>query len=174
MVLKYISLLFLLIAPLFSMHYNPTILEIEAKLFPKMIIMSEDLNKTKESLEIYIVAKDIDFFQAEKFKELILHNYPKRLMGKKLKVSLHTFEPFTTLPDALIILAHTDEELKEIAKWANERKIISLSYSPLSMDQGVVASLYIGKSTKPYLNKEVIKKYHLKFNPYLLKLSKFR
>jgi hypothetical protein len=174
MIQKILSLLIILSVQLFASQYNSIILELEAKLFPKMILLSEDLDKNATALNIYIIAKEIDTHSAEQFKKLIKSNYPDKILGKKVEVSVKKFKHFKDLPNALIVLRHNEEELSKIALWANKNKIISLAYDPSYMQYGILASIYIGKTTKPYLNKTAIQKYGFVFNPYLLELSKFK
>jgi len=170
---KLFFLFLLFVANLSALEYDETILELEAKLFPKMILLSDGIKKESDTLSIYIIAQEVDNKSAEYFKTLILSNYPKKISGKKIEVSIKEFVAFKTKPDAIIVLDYDGEKLTEIANWANTHKVISLAYDPYYMSYGLLASLYIGKATKPYLNSAVIKKYDFSFNPYLLKLSKF-
>jgi len=171
---KILALLIVLSLQLFASQYNSIILELEAKLFPKMILLSEDLDKNTTSLNIYIIAKEIDIHTAEQFKKLIESNYPDKISGKKVQVSVKKFKHFKDLPNAIIVLRHSEEQLSKIALWANNNKVLSLAYDPSYMQYGILASIYIGRTTKPYLNKTAIQKYGFVFNPYLLKLSKFK
>jgi hypothetical protein len=75
--------------------------------------------------------------------------------------------------DALLVLSHEPKELEIIALWANNNKIVTFAYEPGSLEYGLIASIYIGKTTKPYLNNHMIKKYGFIFDSYLLQLSKF-
>jgi len=174
MIKRVLSLLIILSLPLFAVHYNSTVLELEAKLFPKMILLSEEIDKESQYLEIYIIAKEIDTRSAQDMKKSIKSNYPDKIMGKEIVVSIKQFKDFAAIPDAIIVLHHDKKELTKIALWANENRVISLAYDPSYMKHGILASIYVGKSTKPYLNAKIIQKYGFIFNPYLLKLSKFR
>ena len=94
---------------------------------------------------------------------------------KKIIVSISEFnDPNINFPDAVIVLSHEDKELQKIASWANKNTIVSFAYDPSYLNYNLLASIYIGKSTKPYLNRKIIKKYNFIFDPYLLQLSKFK
>ena len=173
MIKKLFLLCLLFISNLSALEYDATILELEAKLFPKMILLSDTLHKKNGTLSIYIITQEIDIKSAEYFQDLILTNYPKKISGKKIEVSIKEFTKFKKNPDAIIVLDHSEERLTKIALWANSNKIISLAYDPYYMSYGLLASLYIGKTIKPYINSTTMKKYNFSFNPYLLKLSKF-
>lgn len=158
---------------LFGAHYNTTIIELEAKLFPKMLVLSTDQSINASKIELVILAKEEDEHYSEFFVEKIKESYAQKIMNKELLVSTTTFEKLQGEPDGIIVLYHSDRELKHIAKWANERKIPTFAYDPAHLAFGIFASLYIGAQTKPYLNKEIIKKYCFKINPHLIMLSKF-
>ena len=174
MIKRVFSFLFLVSLQLFASQYNSTVLELEAKLYPKIILMNQDIDKNSQQLKIYIISEKIDFNRAQELQRAIYSFYPDTIMGKKIIIKIKEFQEVYKKPDALIVLYHPQEELQKIAQWANNKKIISLAYDPSYMDKGILASLYIGKSTKPYLNKKMIKKYNFIFNPYLLELSKFK
>jgi hypothetical protein len=174
MIRVFLSFLLLSALPLFATQYNSTVLELEAKLFPKIILLNDNIDKKVKNLQIFIISKKIDFDTAYELQKSIEFYYPDTLMGKKIFIHVQEFEKFTILPDALIVLYHENKILQEIALWANTHKVVTLGYDPYYMDYGILGSLYIGKNTKPYLNKKVIQKYNFTFNPYLLELSKFR
>ena len=174
MIKRVLSLFLILSLQLSAIEYKPTLLELEAKIFPKMILLNSKLDKTSETLTIYIIIKEWDIYTAQELQNNIENYYPKKIAGKKIVVSIEQFKDFKKTPDAIILLKHTKEELTQIANWANKKGIVSLAYDPSYMEYGILASLYIGKSTKPYLNKKIIQKYGFEFNPQLLKLSKFK
>jgi len=174
MIQKLLLLLLLLQMEILASHYNSTILELEAKLFPKMLFLSDNLKKEASRVHICIVSKERELHNAENFKKAIEHNYRNGIMGKSIFVSIATLETIRNYPDAVIILYHSEKELRRVANWANNNKVLSFSYEPSYLEFGVLASIYIGVSTKPYLNKTVIKRFKFGFNPYLLELSKFR
>jgi hypothetical protein len=174
MIKKLLVSLLLVQLQVFANHYKSTIIELEAKLFPKMLMLSEDIKKDSQYLHIYIIAQEKDMNRAKEFKTAIESNYKEKLMNKTVKVYIQEFHSIENYPDGIIVLHHSQEELLRISNWANANKIVSFSYEPSYLDFGILGSLYIGASTKPYLNKKVIKKYKFNFNPYLLELSKFK
>ena len=173
MIQKLLLLYFLVVSSLSALEYDATILELEAKIFPKMLLFSDSLDKKSQKLSIYIIAQEIDVKNAEYLQDLIHTYYPEKISGKKIEVSIKEFQEFSKKPDAIIVLDCDEERLHKIANWANKNGVISLAYDPYYMSYGILASLYIGKSVKPYLNSVTMKKYNFSFNPYLLKLSKF-
>jgi len=167
------ALFLLLQLQLLGAHYNSTIIELEAKLFPKMLMLSSDIRKNAKQFEIVILAKEEEERYAALFVENIKQSYAEKIMGKKLLVRSVTFKKLEGEPDGIIVLYHSDKELQAIANWANKRKIPSFAYDPAHLEFGILGSLYIGAQAKPYLNKETIKKYDFKINTHLLVLCKF-
>ena len=172
-------LLFFLVGftSLFGYQYNSVILDIEAKIFPKIALMEKSVqNSPSKSLHIIIVYKKINAKVAKKFQSKIEMTYKAPLLGKKIVVDvvlMRRYHKLQMLPDVIIVLSYPPKEMKDIAKWANENKIVSFVYEPKDLQYGFLGSVYIGLSVKPYLNKETIKESGFVFTPYLLQLSKF-
>jgi hypothetical protein len=156
-------------------EYDATVMNIEAKLFPKIAILEENIaNNPSPYLSIIIVYKEPDYDAAQNFKQKIESTYPDKIRKKKVIVGLAQFESLNIANmDALLVLSHEPDELEMIALWANKNKIVTFAYEPAFLEYGFVASIYIGKTTKPYLNSQTIKKYNFVFDSYLLQLSKF-
>ena len=176
--LKKFFLLYLIsIISLFGYEYDPLIMDIEAKLFPKIALMEKNIqNKTDTSLDIVIIAKEVDISYAKLFQKKITKRYPSALLGRKIIPSVILFSKYkklTKLPDVIIVLAYRPKEMQSISKWANQHKIVSFVYDPKDLQYGFLGSVFIGLSVKPYLNKSIIKEYGFEFEPYLLQLSKF-
>ena len=175
MIQRVLTLLLILSAQIFAYSYDDTIIQIEAKLFPKIILLEENMQDSKKSeIKIVILSSKLDENVASRFKSAIEKNYPNRLAGKKILVSVKTFsQAKKDTSDALIILKHSEDELTQIALWANKNHIISFAYDPYYLEYGVLASIYIGKTTKPFLNSTIMKEYNFNFNAFLLQLCKF-
>ena len=174
--IKRVGLLFLLLSTLlFAKQYDSRVITIEAKLFPKIALLEQHIKQNPSALlSITILAKEIDFDVAEDFKTKIKASYPEMIGGKKVVVNISRFKPLTKEhQDAVIVLSHEPKELEEIVLWANKNKILSFAYDPYYLKYGIVSSIYIGKSTKPYLNRKTIQEYSFTFDPYLLQVSKF-
>jgi hypothetical protein len=172
---RFFVLFLVLSALLGATEYDDTVMNIEAKLFPKIALLEERIaNKASPNLTITIIYTESDYDVAQNFKQKIESCYPNKLRDKKLVVSLAQFgHTHITDTDALLVLSHEPQELEKIALWANKNKIVTFAYEPAFLEYGLTASIYIGKATKPYLNNTIIKKYGFIFDPYLLQLSKF-
>ncbi len=176
MIQRVFALLLILSLQLFAKQYNTNIINIEAKLFVKIALLEEGIRSSDSPiLSIYILAKKIDENAAKKFQSAIEADYPNVLLNKRVTVQIVQFNTaMQQKPDAVIVLQHKKKELQEIAAWANKNKIVSFAYDPAYLKNGLLVSLYLGKTTKPYLNKKVIQEYGFVFNSYLMQLSKFK
>jgi hypothetical protein len=175
MILKVLSLMILWCNQLFGYYYDDKIIDIEAKLFPKIAMLEKTTqNKKSDTIQIYIVHNEIDRDTAIKFKEAIERFYPNKLVDKKISIALITQQQLTSSTNGVfIVLYHATPILETIANWANENHQISFVYDPLEIEYGFLGSIYIGKETQPYLNRQTIQKYNFNFDTYLLGVSKF-
>lgn len=174
--IKKVLFLLLLSSQLFSKQYDINIIHIEAKLFPKIALFETHIHKSDApDLNIYIFTQDIDLNMARSFKSNIETNYPTRVLYKKIVVHIvSSTQEITKTPAAIIFLQHSKKELQRVAAWANKNHILTFAYDPVDLHSGLLASIHIGKTVKPYLNKQIIKEYGFMFNPYLMQLSKFK
>ncbi len=177
--MKKILFIFLItVASLFSYEYDDTIMSIEAKLFPKIALMEQHIRqKPKSSLDIFILYKEIDEDVAKKFAAKIKQRYREALLGKKICVDrllLTEIDKVQKIPDVIIVLSYDAKEMRSVAAWSNKNGVVSFVYEPKDLEYGFVGSVYIGKTVKPYLNKQTIKEHGFVFTPYLLQLSKFK
>ena len=174
---RILTLLLLFAALLPAKQYDTNVMAIQAKLFPKIALLEQHVkNRTEQTLKIAVIAVDTDYKAARQFKGIIENTYPDGILGRKLHVFVTNFIPGFIAdcpPDAVIVLSHRTETLREIAAWANERQIVSFAYDPYHLREGFLVSIFFGKSAQPYLNRDAIKQYHFRFDHYLLKLSKF-
>jgi len=172
---KIFHVLSLLSVQLLASHYSNTIIDIESKLFPKIALLEKQIKEDKSKyITIFILSNETDYYIAQEFKEKLLFYYPNKISGKQLTVFIGTLNKIRSKkPDAIIVLNHTPNKLKKIALWANTHKILSFSYDTYALEYGIVASIHIGRSIKPYFNSNSIKKYGFIFDSYLLNLSKF-
>ncbi|MBA3027182.1 MAG: hypothetical protein FP820_12395 [Sulfurimonas sp.] len=175
MIQRLFLLLLVLSVLLRAKEYNDTVMDIEAKLFPKIALLEERIaNNPSPYLTIAIIYTEPDYNVAQNFKQKIESCYPNKLRDKKVLVTLAQFGLSHIVDtDALLVLSHEPRELEIIALWANKNKIVTFAYEPAFLEYGLTASIYIGKATKPYLNNSIIKKHGFVFDPYLLQLSKF-
>lgn len=175
MIRRIIALLLLTSLQLFAQEYDDTLLSIEAKLFPKIAMLEKHIKEKESStLSFVIVAEEVDISTAEVLKSKILKNYPDKILNKKIHIEIKKPRDILEMNiDAIIVLHHSSKTLKEIALWANRHNILTFSYDPYDLQYGIAASIYLGKSTKPYINTTSINKYNFIFDPYLLGVSKF-
>ncbi len=174
MIIRTLLLFFIALTLVWAKEYDTTVMAIQAKLFPKIALLEQQIKSSDAgTLSITILAIDSDYRAALRYKKQIETTYPKGLRGRAIVVSIAKFNAGLDAPDAIIVLSHRPEVLKEIASWANANRIVSFTYEPYQLRDGFLASIYFGKSAKPYLNRDVMQRSGFVFDPYLLDLSKF-
>lgn len=175
MIQRLLTLFFLASLQVFAAQYDNTILDIEAKLFPKIAVLEKGVQEdTSPHLKLVILSQEMDLNIAESLKKKIRGSYPDTLAGKKIEISIKTDPSKISIQThAIITLYQSKKTLIQLSAWANTHKILSFSYDPADLEYGILASIHIGLSTKPYLNDTVIRENNFIFNSYLLQLSKF-
>ncbi|WP_200763664.1 hypothetical protein [Nitrosophilus alvini] len=142
-------------------YYNDTVVEIEAKVYPKIIFFDKDYEKklVNKTVILAILYEKKDLYIARKMKKFIEKNYGKRILEYPLKVKMYEYRIFTVdIPaTAVIFLSGPKKELIRAAKIAKLKKILSFVYDPLYLKYGAMISLNIGRDIKPLLNACAVK-----------------
>lgn len=155
--------------------YEHQMLQIHAKIAPRLILMSEFSKVEKpQDITIVIVYESGDENAATLLKRYLKESYPKGLNNQHLKIIKTKYSDFTTAPKhALLFLFDTDERVvKKILEYAKNNKLITMSYRDEYLDYGVHVSLHVGRSLKPYLNIHAAKENGMVFANTLITISK--
>jgi len=159
---------------LFAYTYEHQILQIHAKIAPRIILMSKSNTQISEDIKIIIVYEKGDEDSAEIFKSFIQSNYPKGLNNRLLKIEKISYDSFIDAPkDSLVFLFDGEDfHIQKILSFAKKNSLLTMSYRNNYLDDGVLVSLYVGKSLKPYLNIQAAKESGIIFQNNLIAISK--
>ena len=162
----------LLFAPLYASEYKTNILDIYAKIVPRLLFMSSTKKYLKEDIPLCIIRDKIDANSADLLIELLQKNYPKGILDMPLHVKVTDFTSYVTCRDsALIFLFNsTQENIAHVVTFA--KKQIVVSYSEKVLDQGADISLFIGRKLKPYINVKHLNAKGINIEHTLLRVSK--
>lgn len=156
--------------------YDPLLLRAQASIFPKIILLDQDLNKKSpnEEIVISIVSTSLDLRAAQQLQKLIKDKYGNSLGDKRLAVDVTTFEHFNqiSLATAYIILQGSEPLIEKIVSHASSHERIVFSYSYSDFVYKSLISLHVKEKTYVYLNKSAIKLYGIKFLPVFYKITK--
>ncbi len=172
------KILLFLIGLTVSVHaytYNTQLMQVYAKIAPRLVLMTQSkADEPDKAITISIVYEQGDKASAEQLRDAMLQNYPDGLKERELDIVLTPYARSLTLSKStLLFLLDTDEKvLKPTLKFAAQHNIPTMSYSNRFLQEGVILSLHLGKTVRPYLNLEAAKKNHIGIDNLLIQISK--
>jgi len=171
------KLLLLIFIPFFlwGTTYDSTLLQIGAKLFPKVILMEKGTTDRIQSVvNLVIVTIPANKEAAQRLSGMIERQYGGILSNHSLNVSVVSPKEALSLKNVhgFILLMDADESiLPTLLEHAHQNKILTFSFDSDIMKKGSAVSLYIGRSVKPYINLTTLKQVPFTFEYGFLKLS---
>jgi len=171
------KLLLLIFIPFFlwGTTYDSTLLQIGAKLFPKVILMEKGTTDRIQSVvNLVIVTVPANKEAAQRLSGMIERQYGGILSNHSLDVSVVSPKEALSLKNVhgFILLMDADESiLPTLLEHAHQNKILTFSFDSDIMKKGSAVSLYIGRSVKPYINLTTLKQVPFTFEYGFLKLS---
>ncbi|MCK5001469.1 MAG: hypothetical protein KAS57_00485 [Gammaproteobacteria bacterium] len=157
-------------------RYDPLLLRAQATIFPKIILLDQDLEKKTPGNEVIItiVSTIHDSHAANKLKQFVEDKYSSSLGNKKLIVNVSTFDEFEqeSLASAYIVLNGSELSVGKIVSYASSHERIVFSYSYSEFIYDVLISLHVKEKTYVYLNKSAMQLYGIRFMPVFYKITK--
>lgn len=155
--------------------YDATLLQIGAKIFPKVTLMEKGTNeRIHSSVNFLIVAPSSNKIAAHELSDMIDRQYGGMLSTHPISISIVSPKEALEIKNVhcLILLMESDDPmLSPLIEYAERGKILTFSFDPSLLQKGVAISLYIGRSVKPYINLATLKKVPFVFEYGFLKLS---
>lgn len=160
---------------LWGTTYDPTLLQIGAKIFPKVVLMEKGTNERIQStINLVIVSAPSNKEAAQRLSEMIERQYSGTLSNHPLALTIVSPKEALEIKNAhgfILLMEPDDDMLSRLLEYANNRKILTFSIDPSLLQKGVAVSLYIGRSVKPYINLTTLKQVPFTFEYGFLKLS---
>ena len=157
-------------------RYDPLLLRAQASIFPKIILLDQDLETkiTGNEVVITIISTTHELNTANKLKMLILDKYGGGLGGYKLSVNTVFFDDVdkSELAAAYIVLQGPELLIEKVVSHASSHKRIVFSYSYADFIYNTTISLYVREKTYIYFNKPAINLYGINFLPVFYKITK--
>ncbi|MDD5716564.1 MAG: hypothetical protein PHW64_02080 [Sulfuricurvum sp.] len=173
--MKKIILSALLPVLLWGTTYDSTLLQIGAKVFPKIALMEKGTKeRIQKTVHIVIVTVPSNRQTAQQLAEMIEYQYHGTLSNYSLTCSVVSAKEGLEIKNAhgFILLMEPDENiLPLLLEYAHKNRILTFSFDPLMLQKGAAVSLYIGRSVKPYINLSILKEVPFTFEYAFLKLS---
>ncbi len=157
---------------LFAYTYERQILQIHAKIAPRILLMSE--RHISEDIRIVIVYEEGDEDSALLFQSYLKKSYPKGLSNRSLNIKKIDYSSFSgASKDSLVFLFDGEDfHINKVVNFAKKDGFLTMSYRDDCLEKGVLVSLHVGKSLKPYLNIRAAKKSGIIFQNSLIAISK--
>ena len=162
--------------PCWADAYDHLLLRAQASIYPKIILLDQDLkNKLHDgSIVITIVSNDQDMIVANEYREYMLEKYPEKLDDKKIIVNTTTFDNLDKQPlsTAYIVMRGSDGLFKKVADYASSHARILFSYGRSGLESDALINLQVKEKTYIYVGKDSVKKYGINFMPVFYKVVK--
>ena len=173
--MKSLLILLLLFSSLYSYTYNTQIMQIYAKIAPRLVLMTTGQKPlANKSILIGILYAEGDRKAAKKLAKLMHNAYPKGLEHSLLDIRLFTYKDVAALQNIslLFFLENSPNVIEPILNFAKQKQILSIVYDNRLLAKGAMVSLYIGKTVKPYLNLKAVQQSGLSSDNVLMSISK--
>jgi len=165
---KILLLVLICSSVVYAYVYDSLLLTTQATIFPKLIVLDQDLEKKliDTSIIIGIVYEEEDYITAEEIKKII----HKRFNGKVDKYTLKILLiPYKTLHENLDVTAfyalNSSENFSKVFSFASQKQTILFSYdiANLTPKEGALITIMNENRTIIYLNTLMLSSYQIKF-----------
>lgn len=157
--------------------YNQNILDIQAKVFPKIIIADNNLEKKliNNKIDLIILYEDIDYTTAQILKDKIEKNY-ETLKDYKLEVKLLKYDKFKSdnFSTAYYFLLGNKEKIIQISNILSKNSRLSFAYDDDYLDFGVIFGLKISQKIDIFLNLQSLKNSKIELQNSIFNLVKIK
>jgi len=177
MMKRFSFLLILFQMTLFGYEYDKLLLQAQAHIFPKLVLLDQDISKKVLDKEIIfnIVYHPSDYIKSKQIKKMIEEKFGNSVENYKLKLVLKAFNEIKSddRANAYYILQGSSKQVKRICDIAQERKVPTFTYDPLYFKDGALLSLVMHNESTIYLNKKVHKSYGINFVDIFYQIVRF-
>lgn len=161
MIFKVVLSLFFITTIFANGIYNSNLLDIQSKVFPKIIISDNNIEKKTLGKKIIFVIlyEDIDFNMALILKDKIEKNY-KRLKDIDFLVELKEIDKFDKkepLSTAYYFLLTDKNKIHLISNFLIQNNRLTFSYDDTYLEFGIIFSLKINSQIDLFLNLQELK-----------------
>lgn len=173
---RWIAAYLLFQVALHAQVYNPFILQAEASIFPKILLLQKNISMPhRKKMRFSVIYRQSDRAAAQELQRYIESNYGDQSDLLHLEVLL--VEQARIVPgmetDAIMVLHLEAETLKMVAALAQEMGVPTFAYSIDQLRYDLLFSLSVEKKVNIYLNNSVLKAYNISFDKILYRMTKF-
>ncbi|MBN2816027.1 MAG: hypothetical protein JXQ67_05040 [Campylobacterales bacterium] len=159
---------------LFANSFSEEMLNIYAKLSVRFVLMSTLKDELSESVNICIGSKAEDERAATTLIDLMHEHYPAGIGEYKIYVIKSDYSNINFCKEASLffVLSIEDIDLPKVITFAQENKILTMSYDQVLVEDGIDISLFIGREIRPYISLANIFAKDIYLDNVLLRVSK--
>lgn len=172
------SILFLsLFLSVFADPYTTGMIDIHAKVFPKILLSDTKIDDklVNGSIKIIILYTEEDINVANKLKAQMIHLYPL-LKEHPFHVVLKEYKQFDPAEDATAYyeLLGDKKNIISVNKSAQKNSRITFSYDSDYLEYGTLMSLYVSNKVSPYLSTEALKQSNIILDNIIYKIARIK
>lgn len=171
--------LFGLLVPLslLAYRYEPVLLKTQAKLAPRLLMMTKGIAYSAPNrFGICIVHEAGEKDVAAQVKQTLLAYYPSGWQYHSMRIVIAEYGAVKEQcadTEVLFMLNGSEERVREMVSFATKTRKLTIAYDNRYLADGVLVSLHVGRSLRPYLNLNQAKAAELYFDSALKRVAKF-
>jgi hypothetical protein len=158
----------------YAYSYDDDTLEIISKVIPRLVLMSSQKNTVQKQIGVCVLYDDLDERDASLLIQKIRKNYPSGIKNYSLGLVMNKYNEMEGCRNSQITFMF-DADNKTIAnavRFLDKNRVFSMSYDPNYLDQGVEASLFLGRKVTPYINIGALRRNGIELDNALVQISK--
>lgn len=175
--MRYLILLMAFFWSAFAEPYNNTLIDIHAKVFPKMLLSDTKIDEKLDNstIKIIILYSDEDIIIANKLKTQMIRLYPL-LKDHPLHVVLKEYQQFDPAENttAYYELFGDKKSIQNVNKSAQKNSRITFSYESDYLDYGTMMSLHVSGKVSPYISADALKQSNIILDNIIYKIAKIK
>ncbi|MCK9373969.1 MAG: hypothetical protein M0P91_12310 [Sulfuricurvum sp.] len=161
---------------LFSADYDPLLMRAQASIFPKIILLDQDVSKKtlNGSISLKVIYDGSERLQAKELKQLVDGQYKGKIGGYNFETELVHIDNFSASDDATayILLDAADPKKRSVIARAAKNHRICFGYNYKDIENNILISLLMKEKTYIYLNKSALHEYTINFTPVFYRIVK--
>lgn len=155
--------------------YDLALLQIGAKIFPKVALMEQGTKERIQSnVNFIIIATQPNKEAAQQLSTLFERQYGGVLSNYSLTIRIVSPKEALEIKNSqgfILLMEPEDSTLINILEHAHRNKILTFCFDSSLLQKGADISLFVGRSVKPYINLSTLKQVPFTFEYGFLKLS---
>jgi len=154
--------------------YDEDTLEIFSKIIPRFVLMSTQKNTLQNKIGICILHDKFDEKATETLTDKIHNSYPDGIKNYKIKVIESEYSSVEVCGRSQLVFMFDSNEknIDNSIRILRQYPILTMSYNAKYLENGVGATLFLGRKVVPYINMGAIRQSGIELDNVLVQISK--